>query len=146
MVKPLLGASLCFPACFHSQSQGTHPRGRTRTAHNRKKVESKGGASEAISAMGSPAHRALATAVFASVGRARPRSASPGRKSPASGQRRGASSHHSHSRSPKRSRSPKKKAVSARCGSCFVCAPGSCSVLACRNKLNPLSASCCICV
>jgi len=144
MAEPFLGAPLCSPARFHSQSQGTHPRGRTRTAHNRKKVESKGGASEAISTMGSPAPRALAAAVFASMGRARPRSASPGRKSPASGLRKGATSH-SHSRSPKTSRSPKKKAVSSRCGSCFVCAPGACSVPACRNNLNLLSASLLLC-
>jgi hypothetical protein len=104
------------------KSQGTHPRGRTRTAHNRKKVESRGGASETIwdplhlaPSGGSPAPGSLASAVFASVGRVRPRSASPGRKSPASSQRRGAASH-SHSRSPKRSWSSKKKTVSARCG------------------------------
>jgi hypothetical protein len=143
MAEPFLGAPLCSPVPFHSQSQGTHPRGRTRMAHNRKKVQSKGGASEVISTIRSPGPRALAAAVFASVGRARPRSASPGRKSPASGLRRGAASH-SHSRSPKTSRSPKKKAVSSRCGSCFVCAPGACSVPACRNNLNLLSASCCI--
>ena len=136
--RAFLGAPLCSPAPFHSQSQGTCPRGRTR----RTKVESKGGASGAI---WDPLHLVIAAAVLASVGRVPPRSASPGSKSPAwaSAEAPLPTPSPAHLRGhgfPRRRPSAQRAAAVCMCSRRLLsgCTPAS------KNNLNLLSASCCI--
>ena len=117
LALPPANFSLLCPPRPRQLMTNKHLACRTRTARNRKTVESKSGAS-------TRAVRVSYSSPHAQHSQVRPRSTSPRRKAPSSGQRRGAASRSPSSRSPKRSRSPKKKSVSARCcGSLLVCAP-----------------------